>query len=165
MGTLRRVLLILATPSSLLVSLVGVRVALSEQGFPYYFPVQDLRVMEQLAEILDQDDVVLGAYPTGNVLPTRALCRVVVGQQFATLDPLGKLDRIQRFFQAETADEERRAMLEEYGVTVVYYGRWERAMGEFNPGSASYLDEIQREGQTAVYRVEGGTSTATRSMP
>jgi hypothetical protein len=164
-GTLRRGLLILAAPSSLLVSLVGVRVAVAEQGFPYYYPMSELRAMAAVAPNLDWDDVVLGAYPTGNVLPTRALCRVVVGQQFATLDPLGKLGDIQRFFQAETPDEERRAILQEYGVTVVYHGRWEQAMGDFDPSSAPYLHEIQREGQTVVYRVEGEPSAATRGKP
>jgi len=154
-ATLRRVLLILAAPSTLMVSLIGVRIALVGQDFPYYYPKDELRAMEWLAQRVDFKDVVLGAYPTGNVLPTRSLCRVVVGQQFATLDPLGKLQAVERFFDAETSDRDRQAILDRYGVTVVYHGRWEQAMGGFDPEAASYLREIYRDGQVLIYQVEG----------
>jgi hypothetical protein len=155
-ATLRRVLLILTVPSTLVVSLIGGRIALLEREFPYYVPQDELRAMEGLAQYVDFDDVVLGTYPTGNVLPNRALCRVVVGQQFATLDPLGKLKDVMCFFDAGASDRERQAILERYGVTVVYHGRWERAMGGFDPAVALYLRAIYRDGETTVYRVEAG---------
>jgi hypothetical protein len=151
--TLRRVLLILSLPSTLMVVLLGTRIVLTERDFPYYVPQEELQAMDELAGEVSFDDVVLGAYPTGNVLPSRALCRVVVGQQFATLDPHGKLEEVARFFDAGTSDEQRRAILERYGVTVVYHGRWEREMGAFDPGSASYLRELSRTEETVIYRV------------
>lgn len=151
--TLRRVIVLLMVPTTLLVVLLGIRIALLERDFPYYVPHEDLRAMDELAGEVSFDDVVLGAYPTGNVLPSRALCRVVVGQQFATPNPYEKLEDVERFFDVETPDEERRAILERYGVTVVYYGRWEREMGAFDPGTASYLRELSRTERTVVYQV------------
>jgi hypothetical protein len=141
-------------PSTLMVALIGIRIALVEKSFPYYFSQDELRAMVSLAEHIDFDDVVLGAYPTGNVLPTRALCRVVVGQQFSTLEPMKKLENVTRFFDAQTLDLERQDILDSYGVTVVYYGQWERRLGAFEPAKAPYLTEIHREGETVIYRVD-----------
>jgi hypothetical protein len=152
--TLRRVLLILTVPSTLMVALLGVRIAQMQPGFPYYGPRDELRAMDWLAEHVDFQDVVLAAYPTGNVLPTRALCRTVVGQQFTTLDPMEKLASLASFYDAETSSAERQAILERYGVTIVYHGRWERAMGDFDPDRAAYLREIHRDGEIAIYRVK-----------
>jgi hypothetical protein len=151
--TVRRVALILTVPSTLMVVLLGTRIALTERGFPYYMPERELQAMGELAGEVSFEDVVLGAYPTGNVLPSRALCRVVVGQQFATLDPEGKLEDVVGFFDEGTTEEERWAILTEYGVTVVYYGRWERMLGHFEPREATYLREWSRTGETVVYRV------------
>jgi hypothetical protein len=151
--TLRRVVLILTVPSTLMVVLLGTRIALTERGFPYYMPERELQAMGELAGEVSFEDMVLGAYPTGNVLPSRALCRVVVGQQFATLDPEGKLEDVARFFDEGTADGERREILARYGVTVVNYGQWERMLGAFEPGEAAYLREWSRRGETVVYRV------------
>ncbi|MBN1937825.1 MAG: hypothetical protein JW934_24435 [Anaerolineae bacterium] len=153
-ATLRRVILILSVPSTLMVVLIGVRIALTERGFPYYFPDAELTAMDDLSGQLTFDDVVLGAYQTGNVLPAHALCRVVAGQQFTTLDPQAKLTDVARFFRAETPDEQRRTILEQYGVTVVYYGIWERTLGGFAPGQFDGLIELARSGDTVLYRVQ-----------
>jgi hypothetical protein len=141
-------------PSTLMVSLIGVRIALAERHFPYYFSRDELQAMASLSGYVDFDDVVLGAYQTGNVLPTRALCRVVVGQQFSTLDPMKKLEDVSRFFDVETPDVERQDILQRYGVTVVYHGQWERVLGEFDPESVSYLKQVFREAKVAIYRVQ-----------
>lgn len=151
-ATLRRVVVILSMPSTLMVALIGVRIALTERGFPYYFPQNELTAMDGLARQLTWDDVVLGAYQTGNVLPAHALCRVVVGQQFATLDPQAKLADVARFFAGETSDRERWAILARYGVTAVYYGHWERGMGPFDPATLGLI-EVGRSGETVLYRV------------
>ena len=153
--TWRRMLLALTVPSTLVVALLTARIALTERGFPYYVPRAQLRAMDWLAQRVDWDDVVLGGYPTGNVLPTRSLCRVVVGHQFFTLDPGEKLEDVIRFFAAETPDEARRAILEQYDVTVVYYGPWERELGSglMDRDDPSYLREIYRDEETTIYRV------------
>ncbi len=154
-ATARRIIVLLTVPSTLMVSLIGVRIALTERGFPYYVSQDELRAMDTLSPALSFGDVVLGAYQTGNVLPAHALCRVVVGQQFATLKPVEKLADVTRFFDQGTPDAERIEILERYGVTVVYYGPWERALGTFDPGHVPYLEEMVRLDQTTVYRVLG----------
>ncbi len=158
--TVRRVALILSVPSTLMVVLLGTRIGLTERSFPYYVPESELRAMDELADEMSFDDVVLGAYPTGNVLPSRALCWVVVGQQFATLDPEGKVEDVVRFFDEGTTEEERRAILMEHGVTVVYYGRWERMLGDFEPREARYLKELSRTGDVIAYRVVDGSDSS-----
>jgi uncharacterized membrane protein len=59
------------------------------------------------------------------------------------------------FFSAETSDAERRAILERYGITHVFYGPDERQMGGFDPEAAAYLRPIFRHDTVTIYEVTG----------
>ena len=45
-------------------------------------------------------------------------------------------------------------ILERYGITYVFYGPDEQAMGEFDPEAAAYLEPVFRHGTVSIYEVE-----------
>jgi hypothetical protein len=151
--TTRRVILLLTLPATLITLLASVRIVLQEPDPQFYVRRDALEAMNDLTPYVDLDNVVLGAYRTGNTLPSQALCRVVAGQGFATRNLQEKMVHIARFFNQETPDAERQEILDRYDVTVVYYGQWEQELGEFDPSGAPYLSELLRTGETVVYRV------------
>jgi hypothetical protein len=143
---------ILTIPSTLLVLLAGPYLAAIRGAYPFYLPAGDLRALDWLAEQVDEADVILASYAMGNTIPTRASCRVFVGHQFSSYRLEEKLALVEAFYDEDTADKSRQAMLWEYGVTWVYYGTVERRIGNV-PSPGLYLDLAYDEGGVSIYRV------------
>ena len=64
-----------------------------------------------------------------------------------------KRTAVSRFYDAETPDADRRALAEEWGVAYVFHGAEERALGNFDPAKAPWLEPAFRSGEVVVYRV------------
>jgi uncharacterized membrane protein len=143
----------LTIPSTLLILLAGPYLAISRGDYPFYLPTADLRAVDWLAEQVGETDIVLASYAMGNTIPTRAPCRVFVGHQFGSYRVAEKLALVERFYHEETAEETRQGILEEYGVTWVYYGSIERKLGELSPVVANLRTAYDRDGVT-IYRVQ-----------
>ncbi|MBN1641974.1 MAG: hypothetical protein JXA09_12130 [Anaerolineae bacterium] len=151
--TARNVALILTVPTTMLVSLLGFRVALAEHYFPYYLPVDDVAVVRWLATRTDDGDVLLASYGIANYWVAHSSSRAFLGHQDAVLDPVGKDDMLRRFYSGTAADEEQRALVREYGITHVFHGALERELGGFDPATRAWLELRYRWGDAAVYRV------------
>jgi hypothetical protein len=153
LSTLRNVVLILTVPTTLLVALLGFRIALAEHYFPYYLSSEDVRAVAWLEAHTGGDDVVLASYAIGNYGMGHTDARFFLGHQFAVIDPQGK-DRARRAFYAEdTPDLYRRDLVSSYGITYVYYGAHEQALGRFSPSNVPWLVQVYQQGQTEIYRV------------
>jgi hypothetical protein len=149
----RNIVLILTVPSTMLIVLVGPYMAITQGTFPFYLPQEDLRAVDWLAQNVGERDAVLASYAIGNVIPTRAPCRVFVGHQFGTYRLDAKLRMVDAFFAVETPDLDRQALLRDYELTFVYYGSIERGEGGFDPDGAPYLERVYRENEVGIYRV------------
>jgi hypothetical protein len=158
-STVRNVILILSVPSTLLVALIGFRVALAEHYYPYYLPADDAMAVTWLGAHARSDDVVLASYSIGNYTAARSDARSFLGHQFAVIDPQGKDQAVRSFYSGRTADEERRALVASHGITLVYYGAHERRLGletggvPFEPEGVPWLVPVYRGGETAIYRI------------
>ncbi len=97
--------------------------------------------------------VVLAAYETGNVLPGYASMRVFVGHGPETIRSDEKRTFVSQFFTESTSDSWRQTLLAEYNVQYLYYGPYERDLGGFSPGTASYLKQIYNNGPIQIYKV------------
>jgi hypothetical protein len=99
------------------------------------------------------DAVILSSEQTGNIIPARIGRRVVWGHWDETAFYAEKKAQVSLFFDANTSDAERQAILQRYGVDYLVYGPAERALGDFDPASAPYLrPDLSADGVT-VYRV------------
>jgi len=100
-----------------------------------------------------QNQVVLTAYQTGNILPAYAPVRVFVGHEPETIDSDEKQRLVAQFFAKSTSDEWRQDLLSEYSINCLYYGPHERNLGDFSPDHASYLAMRYSKGQIQIYEI------------
>jgi energy-converting hydrogenase Eha subunit C len=99
------------------------------------------------------DATVLSSFEVGSLIPARIGHRVVLGHGIETKDPEEKQRATARFFAAATSDDERRGLLARYGIAYVFYGPFERELGDFDPAQASYLTQVYTNRNVSIYRV------------
>jgi len=102
-------------------------------------------------------DVVLAGRRTSNRVPRYTDDAVVAGYEFSTVRFAEKLERVQRFFRASTADAFRERLLAQLGVRYVVHGSEERQLGGYDPARSAFLGEAFRDGDMAVYEVRLGS--------
>jgi len=128
---------------------------------PIFRPTMEQRAADWLVQHA-QGQVVLSSYTSGNYLPTRGAVRVFLGHGPETMHSSKKRALAGRFFDLETDDAWRRRLIAEYDVRWVWWGPWERALGDFDPGQATYLRQMYDRGGYVVYGVEGGGGEVDR---
>lgn len=151
-ATLRNVVLILAVPSTLLVALVGFRVALAERYFPYFLPTRDVAAVRWLAARTGEQDALLSSYGIGNYWVAHSEGRSFLGHQFAVLEPQVKDQALRRFYSGQAGELEQRRLLAEYGIDYVFYGTLERELGDGVEG-VDFLEPVYRDGEVTIYGV------------
>lgn len=145
--TIRRLILILTLPSTLLAVLFLTQVAAVRPDYPLFLPEADAQAVDWLATNTTPDDLVFAYYPVGNYLPGRAPARVFLGQSFLTIDMEEKLALTETFWQPEATTLWREQFLAEWGITLIYAGAYEQALGAAGvvpPGRLVYnLDGVR----------------------
>jgi len=152
--TARNVVLILTVPSTLLVALLGLRIALAEHYFPYYLPAADVRAVEWLAGQTDEQAVLLSSYGIGSYWAAHSAGRALLGHQFATVAPEEKARAVRRFYSGEASVQEMRDLSRSLGATHVFHGTLERGLGPLRAEGLPWLRLIYSEEGVAVYVVE-----------
>jgi len=71
-----------------------------------------------------------------------------------TKDLYEKQQMVRDFFEMETSDEERQAVLRVFSVDYVFRGSAERALGEYDPAEAVYLEPCFTSARATVYCVQ-----------
>lgn len=153
----RRVALVLALPTALLLWLGGTFNALSPDR-PLFRPADEGRALRMLDEAAPRDAVVLSSKETGNVLPAFADLIAYVGHGPETIDADDKEDRAEAFFAGTLDPDARRALLAQ--VDYVFYGPLEtpddsaaardwaaglRLMDGFAPGDPYVVYEVPHD--------------------
>lgn len=98
--------------------------------------------------------LVLSTMATGNDLGGWAGVRVFVGHWAQTADVDARMADAARFFSAATDDAWRREFLERWGITHVYVGARERALGAEFSGK-EYLTPVYEGSEVVVYEARG----------
>jgi hypothetical protein len=124
-----------------------------QRAAPIYRPGDEVAALEWLAAQAQPDETVLASFQVGNIVPARTDLRVFTGHGPETLDSAEKQASARRFFQTDTDDEWRQALLQEFGIDYVIFGPAERALGEWDPLSAPYLDQVHRDGTHIIFAV------------
>jgi uncharacterized membrane protein len=100
-----------------------------------------------------QGEVVIAAYDTGNLLPAYANVRAFVGHGPETLYSEDKQAQVKRFFSDTVDDTWRLNLLQQFKVRYLYYGPNEKALGDFFPDEALYLQEIYQKDGIQIFWV------------
>lgn len=120
---------------------------------PLYQPAEAVAAYEYLAAHAGKWEVVLASYGTSNALPAWAPVRVIIGHGPESVN-LGALEpQVQRFYDKQTSDDERMALLKAFHIGYVFWGAEERSLGGWNPASAGYLRPWYQGGETMVFAV------------
>jgi hypothetical protein len=109
-----------------------------------------------LHDNLARDDTLLASYETGNLIPAWTGHRVFVGHWAESANWPERETQVATFFDAATADAWRTAFLRQYGITYIFYGLTERALGRFDPEVAFYLEPVFSGEEVTIYRVRIG---------
>ena len=114
----------------------------------------EIDALEWLAGQSGSEDVVLASYETGNYIPARVETRVFLGHGLETVNAVEKQAQVVRFFDEATEHSWREHLLAQHGVDYVFWGPLERALGDFDPHGASYLEQRYDRDGYAVFEVE-----------
>lgn len=152
--TARNVVLILTIPTTLLVALLGFRVALLDHYYPYFLPADDVQAVRWLAARTDEDDVLLSSYGIGNYWVAHSEGRAFLGHQFAVIEPQAKDRAMRHFFSGRASEEEMRSLVTSSGVTYIFCGSLERGLGDLSPADVPWLVTAYERGGAAVYAVD-----------
>lgn len=146
--------LVLTLPSTLFFTLGGAMMVAGQPPLLFH-PPDEVAALDWLSVHTTDDDVILSAQETGNLMRVYADTRVLLGHPIETIQFAEKEAAVKAFFDATTSEDGRREILGRYGVTLVYSGPWEEALGGADPGQMHDLKQIFAEGRYRVFRVEG----------
>lgn len=160
-------LVILGFTATAFVYLGIVMSAATNAPIPFYFVDRDTYTLgTYLAARSGPDDVVLGAYETGNVLAGMLPGRVVLGNIGVTPRAREKGEAIRALYAGELTAEQARAFLRASGATFLIVGEQERKLGPHDPGASLGLPLVLRVGNALAYRVtEEPAPMATQPPP
>lgn len=150
----RRLILWMVFPVVLMMPLVRAASAFVQAEYPFYLPAAEIAAINWLAEQTTADDLILASYPISNYYPAVGRSRVFAGQLGYTTDLPGKLAVIARFWDAQTAEAERAALLRQWGVTYVYAGQYER---QFMAGTVTPPGQVVYQTPEVTIYAVGGT--------
>jgi hypothetical protein len=131
--------------------------SLSEIGhraIPVFRPAAEIAAIDELARQAENEEVVLVAYHSGNLIPTRVHLRVFMGHGPETLHYEERQQDLERFFDPATDDAWRRQLLARHRVAWLFYGPAERALGAWDPATAGYLVPVYDTQGYRLYRVD-----------
>lgn len=128
-ASLRRMIIWLVIPSTVLSWLFFWQSLSLNKEFPNYLPTADIAAAQWLAANTDPgQDLILAYYPIGNFFPTLSDTPVFLGQFFWTPDFDGKLTQIEQFWNPETSDEWRVQFLDQWRITYIVQGSFEQGL-------------------------------------
>jgi uncharacterized membrane protein len=113
----------------------------------------EVAALDWLARNAGPDDVVLSAAEVGQYIPSRVGARAFLAHWAMTKGLYEKQRMVRDFFAPDTPDAERRAIIREFSVDYVLVGVEERALGDYNPAEAAYLEPCFTSPQATVYYV------------
>jgi hypothetical protein len=128
---------------------------LGRHDYPYYLQRDEVAALEWLDENSAPEDIVLSSLTIGQYIPALSGNTAFLAHWAQTVDFYDKRDRVSRFFDAATPDEERAQTVSIFGVDYVLRGPAERALGDYDPADVPWLIPAFSAPQVKIYRVRG----------
>jgi len=144
---------IFVLPSTLILLIGGIMTSLRPSQ-PIFRPNAEIVSFEFLSGIVQMDDVILTSYETGNVLPAYAPVKVLIGHGPESADLPGFTKIVEAFYDDDTVDIQRQAIIEQYDIKYIFWGSHEQALGDWNPSQALWLSQIFHLDGYIIFAVE-----------
>jgi hypothetical protein len=146
-------LLIFSLPATLLLFAGGVQTARTPAE-PVFLPREQVALFEWFNEQdLQVFPLVLASFDSSNTLPAFAPVRVLIGHGPESAGGKILQEQVETVYHQETRDLQRIHLLREYAVNYLVWGPSERALGEWNPFKAEYLQLVAKEGPYSLFQV------------
>ncbi len=127
---------------------------LARHDYPYYLHRNDVAALVWLRESTSPDDIVLSSLAIGQYVPALSGNTAFLAHWAQTVGFYDKQNRVARFFDAATPDEERAATVRTFSVDYVFHGPAEHALGDYDPATAPWLTRAFSLPKVDVYAVE-----------
>lgn len=125
-------------------------------GHPdFFYPAGVVKAVDWLGAHCKLEEVTLSAYRTGNLIPARVGCKVFLGHEMETVDFVRKHGIVEAFF-SHLGEEERCAILEKYGISFVFHGPYEKALGPLSPGELKCVEKVYEGEEVEIFRYRHG---------
>ena len=115
-------------------------------------PRYQMEAMTWLREHSDWRDTVLSSLLSGSYIPAWAGNRVVIGHWAETIRFDEKEHDTLRYFEGATAQDVRREIVQRYQVHYLYYGPYERHLGDYDPGLDPDWRPVFANKEITIYR-------------
>ncbi|OGO17073.1 MAG: hypothetical protein A2Z14_09235 [Chloroflexi bacterium RBG_16_48_8] len=144
------VLLILSIPSNLVVIGSGIAGVIKKDPF-VVLDKNEMKAYQWLSSNADQDEIILAGPSAGNRIPAFANLRVFYGHPFETVNAEEQRIFVEEAFSAENFHDRSIEELQRIGVSYVFYGPEERALGR--PEWLEILEVIYVSGEYSIYEI------------
>jgi hypothetical protein len=144
--------LAVSLPTTLLI-LGGSLSASLRPALPIFRPTQEVRAFEWIAQQASPGSLVLASFDTANALPAWAPVRVLAGHGPESAGLAEILPEIEAFYGKGDKVIDRLGFLERYGVSLVFWGPAERALGGWAPDEEAFLKQSYHDGEYLIYEV------------
>ncbi|MCH7492342.1 hypothetical protein IID19_01980 [Patescibacteria group bacterium] len=125
----------------------------SKKSLPYYLHEEEVAAMHWLRDNSGIEEVVFSSFYIGNYIPAYSGRIVWIGHGPQTIDLSAKLALSSWFWEEDTEADKKYSLLIDGRVSYLYYGSKEKEAGIYNPASKSYLKEVYRNTEVAIYKV------------
>jgi hypothetical protein len=122
------------------------------RDFSVFISQNAVEAMTWLGEHSNWRDTVLASYPSGSYIPVWAGNRVVIGHWAETIHLDGKDRDVRRFFDGSASPQARSAIVRRYQVRYLFYGPYERRLGDYDPASDPSWDPVFANEDFTIYR-------------
>jgi hypothetical protein len=120
---------------------------------PVFLPADQRAVFAWLGDNASPGEVALASFETGNFVPAYTPLVAYIGHGPESVFLAQKQPRVAAFYQSAIGDAERLRLLMDGRIKWVLFGPHERALGDFDPATASYLNWRFTSGAYSVYEV------------
>jgi uncharacterized membrane protein len=127
---------------------------LSRHDYPYYLHRDDVGALNWLQENTSPDDIVLSSLTVGQYVPAISGNTAFLAHWAQTVRFYDKQERVARFFDAKTPDEERAETVHAFDVNYIFHGPAERALGAYDPTVTPWLKPRFSSPQVGIYAVQ-----------
>lgn len=150
--------LLLASIGLLAILLVNVATLANPVSSTAFYQPDELQGFAWLRQNATPDAVVLTTFDTagqgsGGRLVAALGQRVYLGHWIETADYQRKQSDIERFYQPTTTDSWRQQFLKETGITYIWYDESARALGNWQPFTAGYLQRVFESEHISILKV------------
>ena len=126
-------------------------VDLRRYDYPYFLHKDEIAAMHWLESRPDGEEIVLASLALGQYVPAETGKHAFLAHWAQTVDFYGKTDMVEAFYSADTPDEERTRIIDDYGVDYVLVGPAERAIGSYAFEGSPRFTSVFATPQITIY--------------